>query len=82
MQQRKSATTRCSGVSAAPSSESFTHGTSAQRVSWFKRGIESGELNSCDTFGADKVASTARTERAGPRSCVTSLFALIELFMH
>jgi predicted metalloprotease len=40
--------------------ESFTHGTSAQRVSWFKRGIESGELNSCDTFGADKVASRAR----------------------
>jgi hypothetical protein len=40
--------------------ESFTHGTSAQRVSWFKRGIESGNLNSCDTFGADKVASTDR----------------------
>ena len=31
--------------------ESFTHGSSAQRVSWFKNGLESGELRSCDTFG-------------------------------
>jgi predicted metalloprotease len=30
--------------------ESFTHGTSEQRVRWFKRGYESGELNQCDTF--------------------------------
>ncbi|MFL5318967.1 MAG: neutral zinc metallopeptidase [Myxococcaceae bacterium] len=30
--------------------ESFTHGTSAQRVSWFKRGFESGRLEDCDTF--------------------------------
>lgn len=30
--------------------DSFTHGTSAQRVRWFKRGIESGQLNSCNTF--------------------------------
>ncbi|HEY5808796.1 MAG TPA: neutral zinc metallopeptidase [Povalibacter sp.] len=32
--------------------ESFTHGTSAQRVRWFKRGLESGSLEQCDTFGA------------------------------
>ena len=32
------------------SPESFTHGTSAQRVRWFKRGIESGEMQQCDTF--------------------------------
>jgi uncharacterized protein len=31
--------------------ESFTHGSSAQRVSWFKNGLESGELRPCDTFG-------------------------------
>jgi uncharacterized protein len=30
--------------------ESFTHGSSAQRVQWFKRGMESGSLEQCDTF--------------------------------
>ncbi len=30
--------------------ESFTHGTSAQRLTWFKRGVDSGDLNQCDTF--------------------------------
>jgi predicted metalloprotease len=30
--------------------ESFTHGTSAQRVAWFKRGMETGDPRSCDTF--------------------------------
>ena len=32
--------------------ESFTHGSSAQRVSWFKRGIDQGEIGACDTFAA------------------------------
>lgn len=35
--------------------ESFTHGSAAQRVRWFKRGIEAGDLNQCDTFSAKKV---------------------------
>ncbi len=32
--------------------ESFTHGSSAQRVSWFKRGFDSGAVNQCNTFDA------------------------------
>ena len=31
--------------------ETFTHGTGKQRVQWFTRGIESGDLRRCDTFG-------------------------------
>jgi predicted metalloprotease len=34
------------------SPESFTHGSSEQRVRWFKRGFESGGIESCDTFAA------------------------------
>lgn len=30
--------------------DSFTHGTSAQRSAWFKRGYQSGKLEACDTF--------------------------------
>lgn len=30
--------------------DSFNHGTSAQRMKWFKRGFDSGRLSSCDTF--------------------------------
>jgi len=32
--------------------ESFTHGSSAQRVRWFRRGLDAGELKACDTFSS------------------------------
>jgi len=32
--------------------DSFTHGTSAQRVAWFRRGFDSGNIENCDTFSA------------------------------
>lgn len=32
--------------------ESFTHGSSEQRVRWFKRGLETGDMNQCDAFNA------------------------------
>lgn len=35
--------------------ESFTHGSSAQRVRWFKRGVETGDLRQCDTFAVRQL---------------------------
>jgi len=35
--------------------DSFTHGTSAQRVKWFDAGFASGDIDSCDTFNAAVV---------------------------
>jgi hypothetical protein len=32
--------------------ESFTHGSSEQRVEWLRRGLSSGRVEDCDTFGA------------------------------
>ena len=33
--------------------DSFTHGTSAQRVGWFRRGFNSAKIDNCNTFGAE-----------------------------
>lgn len=35
--------------------DSFSHGTSAQRVRWFKTGFQSGDVNACDTFHAQSL---------------------------
>jgi predicted metalloprotease len=39
---------RMSGARVAP--ERFTHGSSEQRVEWFRRGLQSGQIEACDTF--------------------------------
>jgi predicted metalloprotease len=35
--------------------ESFTHGSSAQRMAWFRRGLESGSVKACNTFEARQL---------------------------
>ena len=44
---------RKSGGTVVP--DSFTHGSSAQRVRWFRQGIESGQVGACNTFGAEQL---------------------------
>jgi uncharacterized protein len=34
--------------------DSFTHGSSEQRVRWLKRGLQTGDVNACDTFNTDQ----------------------------
>ena len=38
-----------------PMPDSFTHGTSAQRMQWFEAGFDSGEVPACDTFSAKQL---------------------------
>ena len=38
-----------------PQPHTFTHGTSAQRASWFERGFDSGRVASCDTFSTNRL---------------------------
>jgi predicted metalloprotease len=40
--------------------ESFTHGSSAQRTYWFRRGLEQGTLQACDTFNAKDSGERGR----------------------
>jgi len=35
--------------------ESFTHGTSEQRLKWFRLGLETGDLSNGDTFGTESL---------------------------
>ncbi|MGF1547522.1 MAG: neutral zinc metallopeptidase [Thiotrichales bacterium] len=35
--------------------DSFTHGSSQQRMRWFKRGIDNGDFQQCDTFAAEQI---------------------------
>jgi predicted metalloprotease len=35
--------------------DSFTHGSSAQRVRWFERGLKDGRMDACDTFSAGRL---------------------------
>ncbi|MEQ5834859.1 neutral zinc metallopeptidase [Marinobacter sp. NFXS9] len=44
---------RQAGGSVVP--DSFTHGTSEQRVRWFRRGFDSGEIRACNTFDANPL---------------------------
>ncbi|HSK02877.1 MAG TPA: neutral zinc metallopeptidase [Kofleriaceae bacterium] len=53
--RRGSAAKLGGGGSAAVDPETFTHGTSEQRVRWFRRGFETGRLEACDTFSVQEL---------------------------
>jgi uncharacterized protein len=38
-----------------PMPDSFTHGTSEQRMRWFETGLSTGEIEACDTFGSAQL---------------------------
>jgi predicted metalloprotease len=35
--------------------DAFTHGSSQQRMRWFRQGLQTGDVNACDTFNADRL---------------------------
>ncbi|MGB3192197.1 MAG: neutral zinc metallopeptidase, partial [Limnoraphis sp.] len=35
--------------------DAFTHGTSAQRVRWFKQGLQTGNIDECNTFATESL---------------------------
>ena len=51
--------------------DSFTHGTSEQRMTWLKRGIDSGDPAQCDTFAGALAAEAFGTEEALPLKKMT-----------
>ena len=42
--------------------DSFTHGTSAQRVTWFNHGFQTGNINTCNTFKAQNLKLSQEIE--------------------
>ena len=40
--------------------DSFTHGSSAQRVNWFQKGLKTGQVDACNTFASTAANSSAR----------------------
>lgn len=45
------------------SPDSFTHGSAAQRVKWFKTGLASGDMDSCDTFNDSRFSASSSTSK-------------------
>jgi predicted metalloprotease len=35
--------------------DAFTHGSSEQRMRWFRTGLQTGDVNACDTFDAERL---------------------------
>jgi len=60
------------------SPDSFTHGSSAQRVKWFKTGLESGDMDSCNTFSNSSDAAIAHSSL--PQAADTTRVGVSDIF--